>query len=36
MLRMEKAYDKVSREALFRVRHECGFDGYLIRSMSSI
>ena len=32
----EKAYDKVCREALWRVLHECGVDGYLIRSMSSL
>ena len=31
-----KAYDKVYREALWRVLHECGFNGYLIRSMSSL
>ena len=33
---LEKAYDKVCREALWRMLHECGVDGYLIRSMSSL
>ena len=33
---LEKAYDKVCREELRRVLHECGVDGYLIRSMSSV
>ena len=33
---LEKAYDKVCREELWRVLHECGVDGYLIRSMSSL
>ena len=33
---LEKAYDKVYREALWRVLHECGVDGYLIRIMSSL
>ena len=32
---LEKVYDKVCREALWRLLHECGVDGYLIRSMSS-
>ena len=31
----KKAYDKVCREALWRVLRECGVDGYLIRSMRS-
>ena len=33
---LEKAYDKVCREELLRVLHECRVDGYLIRSMSSL
>ena len=33
---LEKAYDKVCREALWMVLHECGVDEYLIRSMSSL
>ena len=33
---LEKAYDKFCRETLWRVLHECGVDGYLIRSMSSL
>ena len=33
---LEKVYDKVCKEALWRVLHECGVDGYLIRSMSSL
>ena len=33
---LKKAYDKVWREALWRVLRECGVDGYLIRSMSSL
>ena len=33
---LEKAYNKVCREELWRVMHECGVDGYLIRSMSSL
>ena len=33
---LELAYDKVCREALWRVLHECGVDGYLIRSMSRL
>ena len=33
---LEKAYDKVCREELWRVLDECGVDGYLIRSMSSL
>ena len=33
---LEKAHDKVCREELWRVLHECGVDGYLIRSMSSL
>ena len=32
---LEKAYDKVCRQALWRMMHECEVDGYLIRSMSS-
>ena len=32
---LEKAYDKVCRETLWRMLHECRVDGYLIRSMSS-
>ena len=35
-MNLEKAYDKVCREALWRVLRECGVDGYLIRSMSSL
>ena len=31
-----KAYDKVCKEALWRVLHECGVDGYLFRSISSL
>ena len=30
---LEKAYDNVCREALWRVLHKCGVDGPLIRSM---
>ena len=34
---LEKVYDKVCREALWRVLHECGVvDGYLIRGMNSL
>ena len=33
---LDKAYDKVCKEALWRVLHKCGVDGYLIRSMSSL
>ena len=33
---LEKAYDTVRREELWRMLHEFGFDGYLIRSMSSL
>ena len=33
---LEKTYDKAYREALRRVLHECGVDGYLIRGMSSL
>ena len=33
---LENAYDKVCKEALCRGLHECGVDGYLIRSMSSL
>ena len=33
---LDKADDKVCREALWRVLHEGGIDGYLIRSMSSL
>ena len=29
---LEKAYDKVCREELWRVLHECGVNGHLIRS----
>ena len=29
---MEKGYDKVCREAMWRVLHECGVDGYFIMS----
>ena len=32
---LEKAFDKVCREELWRVLHVYGVDGYLIRSMSS-
>ena len=32
---LEKSYDKVCREELWRVLHECGVDGYIIKSMSS-
>ena len=33
---LEKICDKVCREALWRVPHECEFDGYLISSTSSL
>ena len=33
---LEKAYDKVCKEDLWRVLHECGVDGYLIRSINSL
>ena len=33
---LDKVYHKVFREELWRVLHECGVDGYLIRSMSSL
>ena len=33
---LEKGYDKVCREALWRMLHECGANVYLIRSMSSL
>ena len=33
---LEKVYNKVCREELWRVLHECGVQGYLIRSMSSL
>ena len=33
---LEKSDDKVSREKLWKVLHECGVDGYLIRSMGSL
>ena len=29
---LEKAYGNAGREELWRVLHECGVDGYLIRS----
>ena len=33
---LEKAYDNVCRGALWKMLHECGVDGYLIKSMSSL
>ena len=33
---LEKACDEVCSEELRTVLHECGVDGYLIRSMSSL
>ena len=33
---LEKEYDKVYREKLWRVLHEYGVDGYLNRSISSL
>ena len=33
---LEKVYDKVCRGELWRVRRECGVDGYLTRSMNSL
>ena len=33
---LEKVNNKVCREELWRVLNECGVDGYLIRSMSSL
>ena len=33
---MKKVYDKVCREALWRVLHDYGVDGYLIMSVSSL
>ena len=33
---LEKANDKICREALWKVLHECGVDRYLIRSMSTL
>ena len=35
-LDLEKAYDTVRRDELWKEMHECGVDGYLIRSMSSL
>ena len=35
-LREHLVYDKVCREVLWRLLRECGVDGYLIRSMSSL
>ena len=33
---LKKACDKVCREGLWRVLHECGVNEYLIRNMSSL
>ena len=33
---LEKGYDKLCREAVWRILHECGVDGYLIRSVTSL
>ena len=33
---LEKPYDKVCREELWRVLHECKVDGYLIWRMNSL
>ena len=33
---LEKGYDKVCRESLWGLMHECGVDGYLIRNMNSL
>ena len=33
---LEKPYDKVCREVLWKVLHECGVYGYVIKSMSSL
>ena len=33
---LEKPYEKVCKEELWRVLYECGVHGYLIRSMSSL
>ena len=35
LIDLEKAHN-VCRETLWRVMHECGIDGYLIRSMNSL
>ena len=35
-MKLEKAYDKVCKEELWRVLRECGVDVHLIRSMSSL
>ena len=36
LMNLEKVYDKVCREEMWKVVHKCGVDGYLIRSMSSL
>ena len=36
LMDLEKVYGKVYREELWRVLHEFGVDGYLIRCMSSL
>ena len=33
---LEKAYNTVCREEMWRVQHVCGIDGYLIRSVSNL
>ena len=35
-MNLEKVYDKVCREALWKRLHECGVNGYLIKSMSTL
>ena len=35
-MNLEKAYDNLCREALWRVVHECEVDVYLIKSMSNL
>ena len=35
IINQEMAYDKICRKTLWRVLHECGVEGYLIKNMCS-